>query len=858
MDARRWQQVKGLLAHCLELPLTERSEAVERLSGDDDWLRQELASLLAAATADDDRLDAMPATRALEALDAFRRPGWVGRHLGRWRILAPIATGGMGEVYRAERADGQYEQQVAVKLMRPDLPPDLLLERFKAERQILAGLDHPNLAKLLDGGVTDDGLPYFVMELVHGESLLAYCDRLRLSLHERLHLFRAVCKVVHYAHQQGVVHRDLKPSNLLVTRDGTVKLVDFGIAKQTSASTGRGAEHTATLQRALTPEFASPEQMRGESATPASDIYSLGVVLYRLLAHTSPYGKACEDRYALTRAICDLEPVPPSQAVADETPDARGLRRQLKGDLDAVALMALRKQPSRRYACAEAMADDLFRHLEGLPVAARRGAWSYRAGRFVLRHRAVLVAALFANLALVAGTMVASYAAYEAHQQRQRAERHFANVRQLANMLMLDVHKAVETLPGATRARELIVRNALTYLQQLDDEARGDPALQLELAAGYRNIGDIQGVVFSPTPADGPGALASYDRALSLVQALADGQAAADTPQQQQQGVAEQARLHQRRAAVLASLGRFAQAEAAARAGIAAAERLQPSAAIGSDALARLLAAQHAQLAQVHRLAGDTTAFLESSDTAAAQFEAVLMRQPDDIEALLSLSGVHGERGAHLLERNTSPESARLALEAIRKAIAVQQVADEKRPNQKLLARNLAALHNNAGVALMRLQRPRDAEAEHRHAIAWLAPLVARDPGDAALRIEAGAASALLSDALLALDDVGGSVAAARAAVDDFEALPAATRAGVLSEHTWGLGHYRLAKALQVRAARPGLSAATARDDAEGACRHYRLSLALLEAHRPGLPGTGSATVVTPQTVREALQNCPP
>ena len=851
MDPQRWQQVKHLLADCLELPPHERNAAALQHCGDDAELRQELLSLLAASASDDVSLDVMPAAHALEALEALAGQRAVGRRFGPWRVVSLIAAGGMGEVYRAERADGQYEQEVALKLMRPDMAPQALLARFRAERQILASLDHPNLAKLLDGGVTEEGLPYFVMELVHGEPIVDYGERLQLSVDERLRLFRSVCQVVHYAHQQGVVHRDLKPSNILVTEGGVVKLVDFGIAKQLAPVPGDGTpnEQTSTVYRALTPEYASPEQLRGATVTQASDIYSLGVVLYRLLAHANPYGPAAKDHYTLARAVVEGEPTRPSDAVSDTLPGARALRRRLKGDLDAVLLMALRNEPQRRYASAEALADDLFRHLEGLPVQARRGAWSYRAGRFVLRHRAALGAAVLANVALVAGVAAASYAAYEATQQRQRAERHFDNVRKLANVLMLDVHKAIETLPGSMPARQLIVNNALTYLQQLSSEARNDSALQLELAAGYRNIGDIQGGAYGANLGDPKGALASYERALALADTLAAARDTAAATRHRAHG--EQALLHQRMAALLVSQGKYKEAEAAARAGVAVAQQLA-EAEPDSHRVMRLVGSQYAQLSQVHMMAGNTEAFLESNQRAATQLEAVLARKPDDLETVLNLASTYGLRGAHLLERDAEPESARQALEATGRAIEVQEQSFEKNPLNTMLARNLATTYNDAGSALMRLSRPREAAERHRRALDLLAPLSDKDPSNVQFRADTAMSQGLLSDALLALGDVGGAYEAAHAAVEGFEGVPESARTDVLTDYAWGLSHYQLGRALQARAAGAGPAAAQA--DQQQACRHLRRSLSLLQAHEKvdRIPPAD----VGPQAVQEALRGC--
>jgi eukaryotic-like serine/threonine-protein kinase len=312
----RWQRLKHLLADALDLPAPQRQAFIDAQCSGDEPMRQELSELVAAAAPTRSLLDDAPSTLARDALQAQDdrlAQHWIGRQLGAWRLVSLIGAGGMGQVFEAERADGQFEQQVAVKVMREGLHDETLIARFKAERQILASLDHANLAKVLDGGVTDEGLPYFVMERVAGEPIDLHCRRLRLDLRSRLMLFRTVCQVVHYAHQKGVVHRDLKPGNVLVTADGAVKLLDFGIAKRLQDA---APERTATQQRVMTLEYASPEQVRGGEVTAASDVYALGVVLYRLLTDASPYETAPGDSdYALSRAICDTEPAPPSRRV---------------------------------------------------------------------------------------------------------------------------------------------------------------------------------------------------------------------------------------------------------------------------------------------------------------------------------------------------------------------------------------------------------------------------------------------------------------------------------------------------------------------------------------------------------------
>ena len=382
-----WQRVKTLLAQALELEGPAQSAFVDEVCAGDAALREELVSLLAAARSADEDLDRLPAGLAIASIEAGPHPAWVGRRVGPWRVLSLVASGSAGDVWRAEPVDGRLGQHVAIKAMRICRDAEGVIARLRGELRILTRVAHPNLARVLDGGVTDDGVPYFVMEFVEGEPIDEWCERQRLPLAGRLRLFSEVCRAVHDAHGQHVVHRDLKAGNILVTHDGVVKLVDFGIPRRFDPATPGPHPVTRHLGAHV---YASPEQVRGEDLTAASDIYSLGAVLYRLLTNASPYpGTPAGDDDALVRAIRDAEPPPPSRASLVAPTAALVAPRSLRGDLDAIVMTALRKAPSRRYASASAFADDLARHLDGLPVLARRGAWLERAGQFVRRRRAV-------------------------------------------------------------------------------------------------------------------------------------------------------------------------------------------------------------------------------------------------------------------------------------------------------------------------------------------------------------------------------------------------------------------------------------------------------------------------------------
>ncbi|HJV62729.1 MAG TPA: serine/threonine-protein kinase, partial [Albitalea sp.] len=758
-DAARWMRLKALLADALERPADERAGFIDDAATGDPALADELRSLVSAAEQGGDALRTMPARAMLAALDAIEDDatrGWIGRRIGPYRLVALIGGGGMGRVYLAERADGQYEQQVAIKLMRDGVDHEGLVARFKAERQILAGMDHPNLAKILDGGLTEEGVPYFVMELVAGEPLDVYCRARELPVAERLRLFRTVCQVVHYAHQRGVVHRDLKPANILVTREGHVKLVDFGIAKRIGPDPGQAL--TATMQQVMTLEYASPEQVRGEAVTPASDIFALGVVLYRLLADAGPYpAPTTHSSYELTRAICDTEPAPPSRVAA-----TRGLRRQIAGDLDAVVLMALRKDPSRRYALADQLADDLFRHLEGLPVQARRGALSYRAGRFVLRHRAAVGAALVANLALLAGIALASYEAYQAHVQRQRAEqqqrraeKHFASVRQLANIFIVDVDVAIRNLPGANPARKLVVDKALAYLKDLSAEAGNDATLLVELAAGYRKVGDIQGMPYRSNLNDPAGALDSYRHGAALLEPLVRQLHPAAPALRLAQS--ELARAYESQGALLGWLGKSKQAQPLLKQAVDLA--LEVSRSDPGNLDHRLtLSKVYDQYSRVLLYLQDFGGYLKASDAAMKVLEEAMAQDPSSRWAVTGLSNVHNTRGMYHMQRSESMESARDAAAEYEKSMQLLQPWLDKNPNDMFIAGQYAGRLENLASALNALQDYRQAAARLGEAIRVLQTITTRDPNDEDAKLTLALAHTHLGNTLLQLGDPAASL----------------------------------------------------------------------------------------------------
>jgi len=500
-----WDQVREVVDAVLELPPSERGPYLDRTCPEPN-LRRHVESLIHSFENTLDFLDDPAGTilgGGLCAPDEMKDSA-TGRRVGAYLLSDKLGEGGMGAVYRAARADEQYEKEVAIKLVKAGYTSELTLRRFRAERQILAKLDHPNIARLFDGGVTEDGTPYFVMELVKGEPIDEYCDSRRLNINGRLQLFCRVCAAVQYAHQNLVVHRDLKPGNILVTPEDVPKLLDFGIARILNPETAPSmVEPTRTMLRMMTPEYASPEQVKGEAITTASDVYSLGVVLYVLLTGRHPYLLPTRSQQALMNAICEKDPLKPSsivlQNVASQeveqrrgiTPGARKLVRRLAGDLDTIVLTALRKEPADRYSSAGDLAADIRRFLVDEPIAARRPTVAYRLQKFTHRHKA-LVAALVAVLGvLLAGIVTSTWEAARARnaQHLALAERDRAN--RVTDFMtgMFKVSDPGERLGNTLTAREVLDKAA----HDIDTGLEKDPELQARMmhvmGVAYLNLG---------------------------------------------------------------------------------------------------------------------------------------------------------------------------------------------------------------------------------------------------------------------------------------------------------------------------------------------------------------------------------
>jgi non-specific serine/threonine protein kinase/serine/threonine-protein kinase len=492
MNPGRWQKVTEIVAGARELNHGQRLAYVERVCGGDAELRQNVESLLSA----DDPDSPVP--------DIDRLPA----RIGAYRIVCEIGRGSTGAFYLGERDDGQFEQRSAIKVIQRGMDSGAA-RRFRDEWRTLARLQHPNIARLFDGGMLE-GRPYFAMEYIEGEPIVEYANRLQLSLKARIHLFLRICDAVEYAHCNLILHRDIRAGNILVDSAGAPKLLDFGIARLLEEDdAGQSALVQSSLgQSAITPQSASPEQVRGEPPTTASDVYALGLLLFELLAGEPAYRLQTGSMDEMSRVVCE-EPPPRPSTLAD-APAAR----VLKGDLDSIVLKALEKEPAQRYRRADDLAADLRRYLQRLPVHARPGGMLYRASKFAVRHRVSMAIAAVVLLAI-------GLAAGGAIRQGRRAQRRFDDLRQFAGAFLFEFHGAIANLPGATPARELVVKRTLQYLDRLSREASNDAKLKRELAEWYLRVGDAQGLAYESNLGKPAEARASYQKAVALLSDIA-------------------------------------------------------------------------------------------------------------------------------------------------------------------------------------------------------------------------------------------------------------------------------------------------------------------------------------------------
>jgi serine/threonine protein kinase/tetratricopeptide (TPR) repeat protein len=510
MNPATWKTIKETFATALELPSAERDRF---LAGSGDDIRREVERLLSSYTEAQTFIGTPLIVEKGMRPNAFEE-NLTGKKIDDYFVLEKIGEGGMGTVFLAENCGQGFSQRVALKLIKRGMDTNAVLGRFLMERQILADLEHPNIARLYGGGSTTDGLPYFAMEYVEGESIRDFCDNRRFDTTDRLRLFAKVCGAISYAHQQLIVHRDIKPSNIIVTASGEPKLLDFGIAKLLLPDT-KVAERTATQFHVMTPEYASPEQLSGKGTTTATDVYSLGVVLYELLTGTRPFDFKGKSLVEISDALRTQRPVRPSDrqldteraavvtptAPAAEGPDtfSGSKRRQpqtsvrgLRGDLDNIILQAIRREPERRYQSVVELSEDIERYLAGLPVKATGDTFGYRAGKFFTRHRTAVIATICLMLLLLVSTGLTGWQYFVARAQRAKAEQRLADLRGVAKSLLTETNAQLAQLPKGIEIRKSIVEKSVAVLDNLASDESNDPAFLNELADAYAELGKMR------------------------------------------------------------------------------------------------------------------------------------------------------------------------------------------------------------------------------------------------------------------------------------------------------------------------------------------------------------------------------
>ncbi len=817
----RAARVMDVVADALERTPAERAAFLLEACGGDESLRAEVRSLLDQEAGMQSFLTtpafAVTSGRLFGPDPGELRPGDV---LGDCRIIRFVGEGGTGEVYLAQ--DTRLERQVALKLLKRHFDEEELRRRFHHERRVLAGLTHPYIARLYGGAATPAGRPYLVMEYVEGERLDHYCEARGVDVNGRLELFRKVCAAVAYAHQNLVIHRDLKPANIRVTPEGEPRLLDFGIAKLLDPEgTGSRTDPTVTMQAMMTPEYASPEQLRGEPITTATDVYSLGVMLYELLTGQRPYQLKGRRADELARAICEEEPPRPStvagrartaativgQTMGGGEPPAR-LRRRLEGDLDNIVAKALRKEPGRRYASVAAFSEDVHRHCGGLPVTARKDTLGYRAGKFVRRNKAGVAAAALVLLALVGGLAATISQARRANLEAGRANARFEEVRQLAHSFLFEVEPQIAHLPGSIPARRTLVKRALEYLDNLSREAGSRSDLRRELAAAYEKVGDVQGRPNQPNLGDYEGALASYhkgrDLRRSLVAANAqDAQArhelaacdehlgeilwwssqtaaAAESLHEalalERRLVAEQPHSMEFRrglASVLVHLGdipgwTLQSAEALslygqARPILEALARDHPQDADLGLELARCLESS----ANVQQDLGDYPGAMNSLTQAEGIVAPLAQRDPSNDRARTSLWYVLYSETETLLARQAGDQ----ALAICPRMLGTAEAQARANPEDAVSQHDLAISHEAHGAALMQAQRWEEALAALQAALALDVKLVARSSSNEAYVQSSGSYRLEIGRVQFHLGEMAQAEVAAQAAREQLEAV---------------------------------------------------------------------------------------
>jgi len=776
MTPARLQTIKEIFHAALDSEPGQLGVFLDKSCGGDEVLRHEVEALLASHQQAGGFIENPVVALTASIVENEQTDFLIGQKIGHYKISKWIGAGGMGAVYLAERADQQYEKRVAIKLIKRGMDSDSVLRHFRNERQILASFDHPNIARLFDGGVTESGLPYFVMEYVDGLPIDRYCDRHALSVIDRLKLFRKVCSAVSYAHHHAVIHLDIKPSNILVTSDGTPKLLDFGIAKILQPEGEAEALATITGLHLMTPEYASPEQVRGQTVTTATDVYSMGVVLYQLLAGQKPYRLKTRTPEEISRAILEQELQRPSSVAATPSSSPLSQRRrrrrryELRGYLDNIALMALRKEPERRYQSVEQFSEDIRRHLQERPVLARKDTMGYRAAKFARRNKTALAAAALVLFILVGGIIATSREAQIATREKARAERRFNDVRKLANNVLFDYHDAIKALPGATKVRERLLNDALNYLDSLAGESHGDAALQRELAAAYERVGDVRGGESSGSLGDMAGALESYTKALRIREAVV-----AANPNDAQ-ALRDLAGSHQKIGYQLLDTGEASTGEDHLQKALILyldLTREQPA----NDSLQLELSQTRNQLGVAMEARNDLAGELEQYRAALAICEKLVASNPRDQRYRRELWSSQAKTGYALWLQNDIAG----AYEANSKARSLGEALLAENPLNADYHRYLVVNYQHAGD--FRQQSDKRAALEYfQKAAALDEELLVADPGNALTRKDLAYTHKRIADFLVELEDNSQALLHFSKALEDYEKVVSDAPADLISQ----------------------------------------------------------------------------
>jgi serine/threonine protein kinase len=791
----RFDRIESLFHEALARPASERASWIEAQCQGDIATLQEVLSLLNAHAA-----MASATTAPAPAEPDSPLPT---AHFGPYRAIRLLGRGGMSAVYQAERNDGQFDQTVALKIMAGYLSGPEFLRRFETERQFLATLNHPNITHLLDGGISSAGDPFLITEYVDGLPLDRYCDERKLDIKSRLRIFLQVCDAVDYAHRNLIVHRDLKPANILVNGEGAVKLLDFGTA---SFLDDRSAV-TATRARMLTPRYASPEQLRGERVNTATDVFSLGVVLYELLSGTWPFGDPLSVISELNRATGRVSANPPSTVITPEAAANRSvpdehLRRTLKGDLSAIVLKALENSPARRYESVKQFAGDVAAYLEGRPVTARAQTLLYRSGKFLRRRWLPAAAAAIFILGLTGATLTAL-------RQARVAQLRYADLRSLTTTLLFELKDAITDVPGSTPAQKILVTRVVKSLDSMGRQSGRDSKLSLDLAEAYRQLGELQASPYVQNLGDSAGSLANLAKARSLA------------AQQLSQAPRDVAPLHaaalieETFGEVYFGMGQSADSITHLTASAAYAEQLVQASGTIPDLM---------EAAIVHQVLGDVygqpgTASLSDPERASAQYrrssaldQMMVQKDPSMARPRRGIAINHQKLGDLVLF--TDPETA---LGEYQTALTT---FDSLPPGELKRLQNLryrAQLLRKLGGAFRDLQQFSESEPYLKQSLAFFEEDLAADPEDKRAKYDV----VVISEAFLELYGAQGKFAAARAQAERMVALMDDLVRGDPDNSTWhvarGYYRYRLANDLWKLGERDRAAAIGAKGLAESA-----------------------------------------